>query len=190
MKPPQAPAGKENALQDDSKQRFRRASRPSKMCATAALRMQHGTTGCRTLICTLAVATSLICVIQLFMIHVIRCCSSGLAFSVQSPAEIQAASIMQVHANTLYQVLNHTHEHIPVEARAVSVRCYSLRTLVQMPSRAPTTDGVLDPRLGVSSKRAQCATCGQTLKDCAGHFGIVKLPVPVFHPVRLQAVDT
>jgi hypothetical protein len=31
-------------------------------------------------------------------------CSAGLQFTVQSPAEIQAASTLQVYANTLYKV--------------------------------------------------------------------------------------
>ena len=54
---------------------------------------------------------------------------------------------------------------------------------LQMPQRTPTPEGVLDARLGVSNKRSRCATCGLGLKECAGHFGFVKLPLPVFHPV-------
>jgi DNA-directed RNA polymerase beta' subunit len=34
----------------------------------------------------------------------------------------------------------------------------------------------------------RCATCGLGLKDCAGHFGVVKLPLPVFHPVWVFSV--
>jgi DNA-directed RNA polymerase III subunit RPC1 len=58
---------------------------------------------------------------------------------------------------------------------------------MQTPQRTPTVDGVLDQRLGVSNKRGRCHTCGLGLKDCAGHFGLVKLPLPVFHPVRCRA---
>jgi hypothetical protein len=34
---------------------------------------------------------------------------------------------------------------------------------------------------GISSKAAVCKTCGQRLADCAGHFGYLKLELPVFH---------
>ena len=50
-----------------------------------------------------------------------------------------------------------------------------------MPERRPQPGGVLDPRLGVSSKRAVCETCGQGLADCTGHFGYIRLELPVFH---------
>ncbi|KDD75278.1 domain 1 of RNA polymerase Rpb1, partial [Helicosporidium sp. ATCC 50920] len=55
------------------------------------------------------------------------------------------------------------------------------RTLYKMPERRPAPGGVLDARLGVSSKRAQCETCGLGLTDCVGHFGYIKLALPVFH---------
>lgn len=43
------------------------------------------------------------------------------------------------------------------------------------PSRQPAEFGCLDPRLGISNKRDECATCGQKLAECAGHFGFIKL---------------
>jgi DNA-directed RNA polymerase III subunit RPC1 len=45
----------------------------------------------------------------------------------------------------------------------------------------PTRHGVLDRRLGMSVKKTRCETCGLELADCAGHFGHVKLALPVFH---------
>ena len=51
----------------------------------------------------------------------------------------------------------------------------------QIPDRKPAANGVLDPRLGVSSKAASCGTCGLKLADCAGHFGYIRLALPVFH---------
>ncbi|KAI0473232.1 DNA-directed RNA polymerase III subunit RPC1 [Xylariaceae sp. FL0804] len=47
--------------------------------------------------------------------------------------------------------------------------------------REPTKNGVLDKRLGTSSKTGQCDTCGLRLQDCSGHFGHVRLPLPAFH---------
>ena len=55
------------------------------------------------------------------------------------------------------------------------------RELFSMPSRTPAAGGCLDPRLGVSDKVSTCATCKRKLVDCAGHFGYIKLALPVFH---------
>lgn len=41
--------------------------------------------------------------------------------------------------------------------------------------------GPLDRRMGISGKRDSCATCGEPLQTCNGHFGHVKLVLPVFH---------
>ena len=46
---------------------------------------------------------------------------------------------------------------------------------------APAKSGVLDRRLGVSDKSSKCETCGMGLQDCPGHFGRIKLELPVFH---------
>jgi len=53
--------------------------------------------------------------------------------------------------------------------------------LFTMPQRTPAPNSPLDPRLGVSDKTSTCATCRRKLTDCAGHFGHVKLALPVFH---------
>jgi DNA-directed RNA polymerase beta' subunit len=56
------------------------------------------------------------------------------------------------------------------------------RNLYQMPQRIPLANGILDPRMGTTDKKgAECATCNGKLIDCAGHFGYVKLEMPVFH---------
>jgi DNA-directed RNA polymerase III subunit RPC1 len=55
------------------------------------------------------------------------------------------------------------------------------RELFSMPSRTPAIGGCLDPRLGVSDKVSTCATCKLKLVDCAGHFGYIRLALPVFH---------
>jgi DNA-directed RNA polymerase III subunit RPC1 len=41
--------------------------------------------------------------------------------------------------------------------------------------------GVLDTRLGCSQRTSICGTCGLRLADCVGHFGHVRLALPVFH---------
>ena len=57
----------------------------------------------------------------------------------------------------------------------------SSRELFTMPARTPAHGGCLDARLGVSDKISTCKTCHSKLVDCAGHFGYVKLALPVFH---------
>ncbi|KAF6008996.1 DNA-directed RNA polymerase III subunit [Brettanomyces bruxellensis] len=47
--------------------------------------------------------------------------------------------------------------------------------------RVPVSNGALDPRMGISSSMAECATCHGNLATCHGHFGHIKLALPVFH---------
>ncbi|KAJ3084695.1 hypothetical protein HDU99_007311 [Rhizoclosmatium hyalinum] len=49
------------------------------------------------------------------------------------------------------------------------------------PGRPPARFGVLDRRMGVADKVEKCETCGLGLQDCVGHFGVVRLALPVFH---------
>lgn len=74
-------------------------------------------------------------------------------FSVSSPDEIVRVAELLVHETKLYK----------------------------MPQRAPHEGSVLDARLGVSNKVDVCATCQQKLGDCSGHFGCIRLHLPVFH---------
>ncbi|KAI8580455.1 hypothetical protein K450DRAFT_237114 [Umbelopsis ramanniana AG] len=62
------------------------------------------------------------------------------------------------------------------------------RDLYNMPDRTPVKHGVLDLRLGTSSKDGTCETCGQKMADCAGHFGYIKLVLPVFHIGYFKAI--
>ncbi|KAH9305390.1 hypothetical protein KI387_009794, partial [Taxus chinensis] len=44
-------------------------------------------------------------------------------------------------------------------------------------------------RLGLPLKSNKCETCGSDkLHDCDGHFGYLKLPTPVYHPLYVQEV--
>lgn len=47
--------------------------------------------------------------------------------------------------------------------------------------KVPATDGVLDRRMGLSTVKGVCDTCGNELARCLGHFGYVDLAFPVFH---------
>ena len=45
----------------------------------------------------------------------------------------------------------------------------------------PVVHGPLDRKLGLSVKDGICETCGEKAADCVGHFGFIKLALPVFH---------
>ncbi|KAK9479984.1 hypothetical protein V1514DRAFT_350894 [Lipomyces japonicus] len=47
--------------------------------------------------------------------------------------------------------------------------------------RAPKEHGALDRRMGISNSFTECQTCHGKLATCQGHFGHVKLALPVFH---------
>ncbi|KND04665.1 DNA-directed RNA polymerase II subunit RPB1 [Spizellomyces punctatus DAOM BR117] len=45
----------------------------------------------------------------------------------------------------------------------------------------PKTGGLLDRRLGTTDRNFRCATCGENMTDCPGHFGHIDLAKPVYH---------
>ncbi|KAJ3236806.1 hypothetical protein HDU81_010375 [Chytriomyces hyalinus] len=69
------------------------------------------------------------------------------------------------------------------EAKKLSVIELYERNLFDLskPGRPPVRFGVLDRRMGVADKVEKCETCGFGLADCVGHFGVVRLALPVFH---------
>ena len=79
---------------------------------------------------------------------------SGLSFGVLTPAEIAKLSVVDVDHVELYNL-----EH----------------------GRRPQSGGSIDRRMGVSDNFTDCETCGGRLATCKGHFGRIKLALPVFH---------
>ena len=41
--------------------------------------------------------------------------------------------------------------------------------------------GALDTKMGISSNAQECSTCHGNLASCHGHFGHIRLALPVFH---------
>lgn len=78
----------------------------------------------------------------------------NLKFGIQSNQDIANQAVVEVSDRLLYDIEN---------------------------SRAPYHNGPLDSRLGTSSKIGRCGTCNDSLQNCNGHFGYVRLPLPVFH---------
>ncbi|KAK3934585.1 hypothetical protein QBC46DRAFT_73601 [Diplogelasinospora grovesii] len=86
----------------------------------------------------------------------------ALKFGIQSHQDIVSQGVLEVSDNLLYDV-----EH----------------------GRRTFPHGPLDPRLGTSSKTGICATCNLPLQHCSGHFGHVRLPLPVFHIGYLKYIQ-
>lgn len=55
-------------------------------------------------------------------------------------------------------------------------------------SRTLTAHGPMDTRMGISSKSGKCETCGEGLDKCNGHFGHIRLALPVFHVGYLKHI--
>ncbi|KAK4126747.1 beta and beta-prime subunits of DNA dependent RNA-polymerase [Parathielavia appendiculata] len=88
----------------------------------------------------------------------------ALKFGVQSHQDIVSQGVLEVSDNLLYDVENR---------------------------RTAFPHGPLDPRLGISStnRESKCATCHLGLQECSGHFGHVRLPLPVFHIGYLKYIQ-
>lgn len=50
----------------------------------------------------------------------------------------------------------------------------------------PREKGLNDPHLGTIDRNFKCATCEESMTECPGHFGVIKLAVPVYHYGRLM----
>ncbi|CAM1500867.1 Fc.00g100290.m01.CDS01 [Cosmosporella sp. VM-42] len=85
----------------------------------------------------------------------------GIKFGIQSNQDIANQAVLEVSDRLLYDIEN---------------------------NRAPYRHGPLDSRLGTSSKIGKCSTCQESLKDCNGHFGHVRLPLPAFHVGYLRFI--
>ncbi|KAL6940642.1 DNA-directed RNA polymerase III subunit C1 (rpo31) [Hanseniaspora vineae] len=79
---------------------------------------------------------------------------SGIEFSALNASDIVAQSEVQVVTRDLFDLEN---------------------------GRKPKQGGALDTRMGVSASSAECSTCHGNLATCHGHFGHIKLSLPVFH---------
>ncbi|QSL65865.1 hypothetical protein MERGE_000144 [Pneumocystis wakefieldiae] len=82
-----------------------------------------------------------------------------------------------------------------------SVLEISTRELYNIVDRSTVRNGALDKRMvrerfkrikkiGTSDKQALCETCGEKMVTCVGHFGYVKLVLPVFHIGYFKTIIT
>ena len=77
----------------------------------------------------------------------------ALDFSIASNAEVERQAVTTITASGLYN-------------KSVS-----------------RSGGLHDAALGAMDRGQPCATCGKDLFLCPGHTGVIKLPVPVLHPL-------
>eukprot|EP00924_Labyrinthula_sp_SR-Ha-C_P010888 maker-scaffold_47-snap-gene-1.2-mRNA-1 protein AED:0.00 eAED:0.00 QI:0/0/0/1/1/1/3/0/1392 len=77
---------------------------------------------------------------------------SSITFTLQSPQQITRSGEVQINNARLY-------DH----------------------NSKPVSNSVIDARLGTSKSRGVCENCNQKFIDCPGHFGYIKLELPVFH---------
>ena len=63
----------------------------------------------------------------------------------------------------------------------VEVNNYNAYNPEKPEKKEPTDHGVFDPKLGPYEKGNLCPTCGNDRICCVGHFGHIKLALPIFH---------
>ena len=82
----------------------------------------------------------------------------SIEFQTMSSADIQKLSELEVISSRLYNDFSENDDGF-----------------------TPTAYGLLDPKLGVSTKKDVCTTCNEKYEKCPGHYGYIKLELPVFH---------
>ncbi|KAJ1494612.1 hypothetical protein T484DRAFT_1764938 [Baffinella frigidus] len=89
-------------------------------------------------------------------------------FGVHSGEEMVRMSVMECNQDNMYL-------HVPTAPGQPTVR-------------EAARCGPLDRRLGTTDKSLMCATCGEPLQTCSGHFGFLRLTLPVFHQGYFKAI--
>jgi len=70
----------------------------------------------------------------------------------------------------------------PEETKNMSVCHIEYPETMDEQRQRPRERGLNDPKLGSIDRAFKCATCGENMTECPGHFGHIELAVPVFHP--------
>ncbi|KAF2839315.1 DNA-directed RNA polymerase II subunit [Patellaria atrata CBS 101060] len=69
----------------------------------------------------------------------------------------------------------------PEEIKNMSVVHIEYPETMDEQKQRPREKGLNDPKLGSIDRGFSCATCGEDMQECPGHFGHIELAVPVFH---------
>ena len=106
----------------------------------------------------------------------------------RSNQDIVNQAVLEVSDQMLYDIENNRapYKHGPLDPRLVSSASFaSILVFVLVPGQ----DAQLTRFQGTSSKIGKCATCMQPLQLCTGHFGHIRLPLPVFHIGYLRFIQ-
>ncbi|ORZ40828.1 hypothetical protein BCR44DRAFT_1423867 [Catenaria anguillulae PL171] len=77
-----------------------------------------------------------------------------------------------------------------VQSSEVEVMLPETFKFVDRDRQGTVPHGPLDMRLGPAEKTGICGTCGAKLVDCPGHFGHIRLVLPLFHVGYFRAIIT
>ncbi|KAJ9648235.1 DNA-directed RNA polymerase II core subunit rpo21 [Coniosporium tulheliwenetii] len=69
----------------------------------------------------------------------------------------------------------------PEEIKGFSVEHIEYPETMDEQKMLPRAKGLNDPKLGSIDRGRSCATCGEDMQECPGHFGHIELATPVFH---------
>ncbi|GME52852.1 RNA polymerase II heptapeptide repeat eukaryotic [Neofusicoccum parvum] len=69
----------------------------------------------------------------------------------------------------------------PAEIQEMSVAHIIYPETMDEAKQRPREGGLNDPKLGSIDRAYSCATCGENMQECPGHFGHIELHTPVFH---------
>ena len=56
-------------------------------------------------------------------------------------------------------------------------------------NKNPVPYGPIDYHLGVNQKNIICPTCNKKLENCPGHFGFIRLNLPIFHIGFFKSIE-
>ncbi len=85
---------------------------------------------------------------------------AGLQFGLMNPQEVARGSVCEVKYHTLYE--KRTNQEVP------------------------QPNGLMDSRMGASTRQILCKTCGEDWKECPGHFGHLIMAMPMYNILYLR----
>lgn len=107
-------------------------------------------------------------------------------FGILSPEEIKAVSVCKVEYPETFEEGNAqpvSFARPPKHAvpRKTSHHSRNAELTMFSPPRYQKPAGLSDPRLGTIDRNFKCATCGEGMAECPGHFGHIELSRAVYH---------
>ena len=105
-------------------------------------------------------------------------------FGVLSPDEIKAISVCKIEYPETYEEGSQRPVSPSPAIPGLGAPCaarFEHRADCFLPARSQKPGGLSDPRLGTIDRNFKCATCGEGMTECPGHFGHIELARAVYH---------